>query len=179
HISGEVVRTATGIAITARAGIAGKRFSGPESDFDSLLQQATEAVYASTQPYRYSVHLQSLGKMAEAEAFLTASAGTLPLSEQIWAYAGLTNYYYGQHRLTEMAEAAHKSVILKPDFAWGWGKVQGAAFSLGQAEAELAAGRTNLRLLDGPGANDLRADAIQSLREADNSAIDRLLGAYA
>ncbi len=179
HITGEVVRTASGIAITARAGIAGKRFSGPESDFDNLLLQATEAVYASTQPYRYSVHLQSLGQMAQAEAFLTASVRTLPLSERIWAYAGLTNYYLSQHRMAEDVEATRESVRLKPDFAWGWGKVAGAARQLGQAEAELAANRTTLEMLNGPGAADLRPDAIQSLRKSTNSAIDELLGDYA
>jgi hypothetical protein len=53
HITGEVVRTPSGIAITARVGAAaGKRFSGSQTDFDTLLQQATDAVYTITQPYR-------------------------------------------------------------------------------------------------------------------------------
>jgi len=41
--------------VTARAGgTAGKSFSGPDADFGQLVQQAAEAVYERTQPYRYT-----------------------------------------------------------------------------------------------------------------------------
>ncbi len=58
RITGEVYRTATGIAVTAREGSeAGATFTGPESDLDGLMQQAAEHVYSVTQPFRYANYL--------------------------------------------------------------------------------------------------------------------------
>ena len=55
HISGEVWRTQTGIAVTARESAqAGATFTGPESDLDGLMQKAAEHVYSVTQPFRYA-----------------------------------------------------------------------------------------------------------------------------
>ena len=73
RITGEVVRTAAGLAVTARAGAdPGATFQGAETDIDKLTQQAAEAIYAQTQPYRYAVYLASSGRQAEA---LAAFAG--------------------------------------------------------------------------------------------------------
>ena len=55
HITGEVWRTGTGIAVTAREGAApGATFTGPESDLDGLMQKVAEHIYGITQPYRYA-----------------------------------------------------------------------------------------------------------------------------
>ena len=69
RISGEVVRTDTGLAVSARAGAhAAQTFQGDGGELDALMQRAAEAVYAQTQPYRYAVYLASKGKMDEAIA---------------------------------------------------------------------------------------------------------------
>jgi hypothetical protein len=57
RISGEVYRTATGIAVTARAGANGATFTGAEGDLDALVQKSAEHVFESTQPYRYANYL--------------------------------------------------------------------------------------------------------------------------
>src|SRR5580704_14358635 len=60
RISGEIYRTDSGIAVTARAGNnTSPTFQGKEGDLDKLIQQAAEAVYRSTQPYRYAVYLDA------------------------------------------------------------------------------------------------------------------------
>src|SRR6185437_7766083 len=69
RITGEVIRTSAGVAVTARAGEAeGRRFEGPEGDIDRLVGQAAEAIYAETQPYRYAVYLYAHGRQDEALA---------------------------------------------------------------------------------------------------------------
>jgi hypothetical protein len=89
RVSGEVVRTATGLSVTARAGAqAGKSFSGSESDIDALIGQAAEALYASTQPYRYAVYLSSHGREAEGLAAYQWLAQHGPAEDQPWAYGG-------------------------------------------------------------------------------------------
>ena len=57
RISGEVYHTASGIAVTARAGANGATFTGAESDLDALVQKSAEHVFESTQPYRYANYL--------------------------------------------------------------------------------------------------------------------------
>ena len=87
HVTGEVVRTATGIAVTARLGDAPpKSFAGPESDFDNLARQAAEAVYRGSQPYRYAQYVAAQGRTAEALAVISDLATNGPPSERGWAY---------------------------------------------------------------------------------------------
>ena len=89
RITGEVVRTPAGIAVTARAGeTSGRRFEGAEGDIDRLVGQAAEAIYAQTQPYRYALWQASHGHEAEALAKFQWLARHGPPQDQPWAYAG-------------------------------------------------------------------------------------------
>jgi len=87
HITGEVVRTPTGIAVTARFGnVKPATFSGPESDFDELARQAAEAVYRTSQPYRFAQFLAGQDRSAEAFSVIADLATNGPQSERGWAY---------------------------------------------------------------------------------------------
>ena len=87
HVTGEVVRTASGIAVTARLGDATpKTFTGPENDFDNLARQAAEAVYRGSQPYRYAQYVAAQGRTAEALAVISELAINGPPGERGWAY---------------------------------------------------------------------------------------------
>ena len=89
RITGEVVRTPAGIAVTARAGEGtSRRFEGAESDLDKLVGKAAEAIYAQTQPYRYALWLSSHGHEDEALAQFQWLARHGPAKDQPWAYAG-------------------------------------------------------------------------------------------
>jgi tetratricopeptide (TPR) repeat protein len=180
HISGEVVRSERGITVTARAGgEAGNSFSGSESDFDALLQQATEAVYAGTQPYRYGVYLQIKGRMAEAEAFLIKATRALTGRERAWANTGLYNLFADQDRQAEACQVANAAIAPDPDFGWGWTKIEICAKTQDRPEAELAAGRNMLRLLTDSASSEIRPEAIAVLRQRPAADRDRVLGDYA
>ena len=89
RVSGEVVRTASGLSVTARAGAApGKTVQGAEADIDALTSQAAEALYASTQPYRYAVYLAGHGKPDEALTSYTSLARSGSTEDRRWAYTG-------------------------------------------------------------------------------------------
>ncbi len=89
RITGDVVRTASGLSVTARAGSApGKTVQGAEGDIDALTSQAAEALYASTQPYRYAVYLAGHGKPDEALASYTRLARSGSTEDRRWAYSG-------------------------------------------------------------------------------------------
>jgi tetratricopeptide (TPR) repeat protein len=88
HVSGEVYKTATGVALTARLGDApAQTFDGPEANLDSLEQQAAEAVYRFSQPYRFSDYLEQHGRVEEAFSVISELAVNGPPSERGWAYA--------------------------------------------------------------------------------------------
>jgi tetratricopeptide (TPR) repeat protein len=180
RISGEVVHTATGLAVTARSGVdRGTRFSGPESDFDTLLQQAAEAVYASTQPYRYGIYLNQRGKAAEAIVFFTRNRRNGTPAEQAWLNSGLASVLAQSGREPEAAEAAQAAVAANPGNVWGWTRVAQAEMGLGHEEAALAASRTDLHLLNGSVSKDLRPESVPVLRTLASAASDDLIGDYA
>jgi len=79
HITGEVVRTATGVSLTARTGGEGaESVTGSEADFDGLVRQLSESVYGLTQPFRYGMYLNSHDRLAEAVPVFKAVAETGP-----------------------------------------------------------------------------------------------------
>jgi tetratricopeptide (TPR) repeat protein len=180
RISGEVVHTATGLAVTARSGVeTGKRFAGGESDFDALLQQAAEAVYASTQPYRYGIYLNQVGKPTEAMAFFERNRHSGTPTEQVWFNSGLVARLANSGRISEAVEAAHAAVAADPDIAFGWVQVAQTENNLGHAEGALAAYRTFQRLLNGPASNGLRPEAVLYLGTMSRAESNVSVGDYA
>ena len=116
RITGEVVRTPTGIAVTARSGEApGKRFEGSESDLDQLVAKAAEAVYAQTQPYRYAVYLASTGRRAEASGLFARLAEAGAPEDRPWAYAGWASILQTEGRHYEAVRMARAAMALNPD----------------------------------------------------------------
>jgi len=87
RISGEVIRTATGIAVTARFDdVPPATFTGPESDFDELAGKVAEAVYRTSQPYRFAQFLSGQNRNAEAFSVIADLATNGPQNERGWAY---------------------------------------------------------------------------------------------
>jgi tetratricopeptide (TPR) repeat protein len=87
HITGEVIRTPTGVAVTARFGDATpETFTGPEGEFDELARKAAEAVYRTSQPYRFAQFLFQHGRNSESFDVISDLATNGPLTERGWAY---------------------------------------------------------------------------------------------
>jgi tetratricopeptide (TPR) repeat protein len=87
RISGEVIRTQNGIAVTARFGDAPPAtLTGQESDFDELAGKAAEAVYRTSQPYRFAQFLSGQNRNAEAFSVIADLATNGPQNERGWAY---------------------------------------------------------------------------------------------
>jgi hypothetical protein len=88
HVSGEVFKTADGIALTARLdNTPPQTFNGADAKIDDLAQQAAEAIYRDSQPYRFSQYLEQHGRIAEAFAVIAKLATDGPHGERGWAYA--------------------------------------------------------------------------------------------
>jgi Flp pilus assembly protein TadD len=178
HISGEVTRTATGIALTARIGAdSGASFAGAETDLDAMVQKAAEHLYGITQPYRYGVYLNQQGRNSEAAIVFQALAKTGPPSERAWAYNGLgvesdNPDVDGTFRL--FSHAAE----LDPTNALATGNVANAERNLGHFEQALADYRKGLALLSSKEQGQIRQDYIPTYRQTEQSGVDASLGDF-
>jgi Tfp pilus assembly protein PilF len=179
HITGDVIHGGSGIIVTARAGSdSGQSFSGPESNLDALLQQAAEAVYKRTQPYRYAVFLFEHGKLKEAITVFSEIARTGSPIEQAWANVGWSNALGLDNRVAESAQKARIAVTLNPQFSLGWFKVMQISATIGHEEAALAAGKTLLQVTSGNAEHEILPDDLAQLRVETNQGVDELLGDY-
>ena len=179
NITGDVVRTANGLTVTARAGSdAGDSFTGPEADLDSLLRRASEAVYARTQPYRYGTFLYEHDKLLPAMAVFAGDAQSGSAVVRAWANVGWANTLGTQNAIRESEDKSRAAVSLIPDIALGWLKLTQSASILGHAEVALAAGRMSVRVIDGRGAENLRPEYLPMFRLEMTGSVDDLMGDY-
>jgi hypothetical protein len=180
HISGEITRNAAGaISVTARVGADGSPdFTGSEADFDKLLQQAAEAVYAKTQPYRYAVYLSNRGRTAESEAAYRALIATGSPSDRAWAYVGLSTIYQGRGDIPGAIAQLRTSLEVRPDFNMAYQNLSTQEGSLQHDEASYRIERKLVEMDKAGGDADMdrRAAALNTL--GDLAALANSLGDF-
>jgi tetratricopeptide (TPR) repeat protein len=189
------VRTADGrLAVTARVGDRpGRAFDGADGDLDRMIDLSAEQVFCATQLYRCAVHLDGLGRRAEALQVLDRLARIGPPTERLWALADATAIQ------TEAGDAAlaiatgRKGLALDPNFLFlrwnlsapygrrGWteaqlGELHAVARILQHEQPDLEPAR--LAELRQASTSDLAAALgdFQSAFEADNVAVSRAVG---
>jgi len=139
-VDGEVYRTTAGLAVAARTGTAPAHVhEGPDGDLDRLIDAAAEDVYATTQPYRYSIYLGQRGDAdSKARSVQVLRRLTLDPSveERMWAHAGLSAAARTAGDLPTALREARISLAMEPDFPFGYGN---SAFALQQMGRDAAA----------------------------------------
>ncbi|MEI9932872.1 MAG: hypothetical protein WDM89_20625 [Rhizomicrobium sp.] len=92
HVSGEIVHTVSGVAITARTGPNGSgTVNGSENTLGPLMHDLAEQVYRLTQPYLYGAWLQDFGRTKDALPVFVTLATNGPVQERGWGYLGWSN----------------------------------------------------------------------------------------
>ncbi len=148
RITGEVVRASTGLAVTARAGAEpGRSFTGADADMDALIAQAAEAIYATTQPYRYAVYLASHGRQAEALKTFAELVVSGPPGDRAWAYAGWASIEQGQGRFADAARLAQAAIDFEPRLQPASPILASSLDAIGRPEAVLKALRHEIELV--------------------------------
>jgi tetratricopeptide (TPR) repeat protein len=151
RISGEIWRTANGIAVTARAGSAtSPTFTGSDADLDKLIQKAAESVYRATQPYRYAVYLANAGRSKEAQAAYESLIATGSDQDRAWAYVGLENIYTSKADFTSARAALENALAIKPGFVLALINLYGIDSQLQRDEEELAMATKIAEHMNGP-----------------------------
>ena len=139
YISGEVWRTETGVAVTARVGGEdGATFTGPASSIDALIQKAAEHVYRVTQPYRYANYIRGQRRYDEAHAIYRQLTISASQSERAWGWYGLgvlSNNFQGDVR--GALWAYRKAVTENPDLTIAHASITSAENLLGHEDAAM------------------------------------------
>ncbi len=91
HVSGELVHTAKGLAVTVRYdGRPGVTAEGPADGLDTLIQTAAENMFAAVRPLRFADYLSSHNRIPEALAIIRREAATGDAAHRVAAYVSWT-----------------------------------------------------------------------------------------
>ncbi len=136
RITGEVVRTPTGLRVTARAGgEPAQVFEGGPGDLEALLDKAAEAVFADTQPYRYAVYLSRSGETQRSLAAYEALTETGDAFDRKWAYAGWSLGLQNTLDFDGAIEKAQAALAIDPHFGLAQANLGGVMAHIGDEES--------------------------------------------
>ncbi|HEY3637567.1 MAG TPA: hypothetical protein VGK90_05390 [Rhizomicrobium sp.] len=135
HVTGDVVHTAHGLALTVRYGLQpGATFDGNSDGFDKLVQQAAEHVFAAARPLRYIDYLALRQRYAEAEAIMPMLAMRGDDRTRSLAYASWASLRMSQGDMYGERDKAELAVRLDPDDASALALLAGAENNLEHEE---------------------------------------------
>lgn len=179
HITGDVIRTPEGLALTIRAGESGgQTVRAAENELSTLALNAAEAAFQSTQPYRFSWYLRNTGRPSEMIAVLRKLAAEAPtLREQAWALAGLCADLGDVGDLAGSIQAGRAAIATNASPPVGLLNLQQFEYFDGEDELSLQHLRQGLLSLD-TSAEDLAPDAVYMLRLANRAVEEDFLGDF-
>jgi len=140
RISGEIYHTDSGLSVTARAGSdTSPTFQGKEGELDKLIQQAAEAVYRSTQPYRYAVYLDGHNRAAEAKTIYGQLLVNGSREDRAWAYIGLDNQSLARGDFAGGTAELRRSIAIEPNLLLAYENLANNEGAMQHDEQQLAA----------------------------------------
>jgi len=179
HVTGEIVRTPTGLSLTARAGAdATPSVTGTEAEMDALVQRLAESIYKLTQPYRYAVYLNGHGRAGEAMEILKALALGRTVAERPWGYNGWAVASQDSQGPMVALGLMRKAILVGPDNYLPQNNIADVEAELSLPEQTIADARKALQILSGPGHGRISAEALAIAPDVTQAFIDMASGAY-
>jgi len=115
HVSGEITRSADGIAFTVRAGAhPSQTFRGREADFDALIDKAADALLRETQPFVYLDLLARRGDISGSIALARKLIIAGSASDRSLAYSSLADDLVIEGKFRESIAPYARSIALAP-----------------------------------------------------------------
>jgi len=179
-MSGELVRSDNGIALTVRVGSGpGSTFAGRDTDLDKLIDQAAHALLADTQPYRYLWVLYDEGHppasiLPLARHFIDAATDR----ERPWLQSAWEEQAAFAGAFRASADLSAKTIALAPDNPSGFIDYAPDEWALGHLEPA----KTNIdharQLLENRSDRDFVTAGVPFLIANCRSFSDDISGAY-
>lgn len=136
RISGEVIQTKVGMALTTRVGSRpGQRFVSTDNDLDMLVGQGALAIYKNTQPYRSAIYLLRNGRELEGRAMLESLSTDPSPRERKWAFIGLAFDARNSGRTEREGQLARRALAIDPQMLNALSGSAGAEADLGHDQA--------------------------------------------
>jgi tetratricopeptide (TPR) repeat protein len=179
HVTGEIVRTATGITITARAGDEGaENVSGPDADVDALAVRLAESIYRVTQPYRYAAFLlRHESRAADALPIFKRLALSGSPDDRLWSYnmwAVATPFSSAEARLA----IYQRAVAAEPDAVGAYDNLAASFENLGRSKEALQTYKDEYAHLTNGLQRYVPAARIPYVKLGLKASMDQLTGAY-
>ena len=179
RVTGDVVRTATGITITARTADDGAvTVSGSDGEVDALATRLADSIYLLTQPYRYAAFLQRHeNRAADALPIFKRLALSGSPDDRLWSYnmwAGAVPFKSSQAQLA-MYQIA---VAAEPNSVGTYDNLAGSYTSLGRSEEALKTLKTEYSVLHNGRQRYVTAARMPIVERRLKASLDEMSGAY-
>ncbi|HUE65613.1 MAG TPA: hypothetical protein VMO78_14665 [Rhizomicrobium sp.] len=179
HVSGDVVHTASGIALTARAGEDGaESVAGPQDDIDALTQQLAESLYRLTQPFRYAMYLTTHGRADEAALIFHELSKSDNREDRIWGLNRWAVSLGSQEGVDAQVRVLEEAVTAEPDNIGAWTNLVGTQMNKSRPEEAVRDGRIELQRLAGTTQTYVLSANVPGARQRTQAYIDEQMGAF-
>jgi tetratricopeptide (TPR) repeat protein len=177
HVTGELVRTPSGLTLTARAGLNGAdSVAGPDTDLDGLVQRLAESVYKMTQPYRYVIFLITHDRSAEAMPVLKNLAKTGSTQDRAWSYSVLGVVARDSEGIDAALPLLNRSLNIDPNLAVSLNNL--ARYETEKGDPEQALREDRLIVTLSTEREQVLPVFIPALRHSSQAQVDLLSGAF-
>ncbi|HTT98470.1 MAG TPA: hypothetical protein VMF58_10500 [Rhizomicrobium sp.] len=139
HVTGDLVHTASGYALTTRFGAQpGVTVRDKADNLDALVRKSAEQVFAAALPYRYVEYLVKERRFAEASALVPQVAVQGTAKERALANSAWAKVYFYEGDMRRALEKGRDAVALDPDnpISHSWLSVGEANFGHNEAARE-------------------------------------------
>jgi tetratricopeptide (TPR) repeat protein len=179
HVSGDLVHTPKGLALTVRYGNApGETTEGDASNLGGLIEKTAEHIYAAARPLRFAEYLGRNNRRAEAEAIIIPLAASGSAEQRALAYIAWSDFSFDDGDLYSGLEKADLATRIDPSNAAAWYALSSIADNLEHEEQSVKAGETVIRMLREGRAANLNPDLAAALPILLVGDTDQTLGDY-
>jgi len=135
HVTGELVHTPKGLALTVRYGdTPGDTAQGTADDLDTLIQKSAENMFHAALPLRFADYLSWHGRLAEGMAIADHEAHTGSDAHRSYAYVSLAENDFWRGDSRALIRHGEMAVRLNPKNDVAWFVLQAGANNLSHEE---------------------------------------------
>jgi tetratricopeptide (TPR) repeat protein len=180
HVSGEVYRTADGIALTVRAGTnPSQTFEGREADLDALMDKAANALLKETQPFVFTDLLARQGDLPGSLALSRKLTVVGPASDRSLAYTNMANILATEGKFRDSIAPYERGIALAPDDPIPPFFATNPDVALDHGEAFAMHASSSVHLFTTASLDDYRPEAIADLIASARSMLAQTQGDFA